>query len=210
MMDISRKLAYFIKHPLESCCRFLRYMRYKPRFMSYHINDIIRRPVISITPRYISLGRHVRIGPYARIQGIGRYNDRTFSPSIVLHDHVSIEQNVHITCANRIEIGAHTAIAAHVSITDILHPYDDISIPIELQDIRVKEVTIGRDCKIYNGAVILPGVHVGDHCVIGANSVVNTDIPDFCVAAGAPARIVRRYDAASGTWRRTDRQGDFI
>lgn len=209
-MNISRKAANILKHPLRNINKILCYIRYKPQFKNYHINDSIKRPATIITPRYISLGRNVRIGKFARIQGVGQYNSRHFTPMIVLNDNVSIEQNVHITCANRVSIGENTAVAANVTITDIDHPYEDINIPVELQDIKVKEVTIGNGCKIYNGAVILPGVHIGDHCVIGANSVVNSDLPSYCVAAGAPVRIVKRFDADSKTWRRTDRNGNFI
>ena len=50
------------------------------------------------------------------------------------------------------------------------------------------------------GAVIQPGVRVGRHCVIGANSVVLKDIPDFSVAVGVPARVIKRYDAPHDGW----------
>jgi acetyltransferase-like isoleucine patch superfamily enzyme len=50
---------------------------------------------------------------------------------------------------------------------------------------------------------VLPGVTIGKHCVIGANSVVTSDIPDFSVAVGVPARVIRRYDATAG-WIKVD------
>lgn len=152
------------------------------------------------TPSAISAGSHVYIGRNGRIEGIKRYNNDCFQPRIILHDRVSIEQNIHLTCAERIEIGANTAIAANVTITDINHPYADVSIPIERQDLEVKPVYIGEDCKIYNGSVILPGVHIGKHCVVGANSVVTHDVPDYCVVVGAPARIVKQYDFVINKW----------
>ena len=54
------------------------------------------------------------------------------------------------------------------------------------------------------------GASIGKHCVIGANSVVIHDIPDYCVAVGAPARIVKRYDFSAQQWRKTDQKGNFI
>lgn len=155
-----------------------------------------------LTPSCIFLGDGVYIGRNARIQGILRYNDRHFSPEIHIGDRVSIQQGIHLTCANRIVIGSNTAIAANVTITDIHHPYEDIHVPIEKQDIEVKEVVIGEDCKIYNNSVILPGVHIGRHVTIGANSVVTKDMPDYTVAVGAPARIIREFDFKSGVWER--------
>ena len=65
-------------------------------------------------------------------------------PSIVFKENVSVEQNLHLTCAKSIVIGANTAIAANVTITDIHHPYLDINTPIERQDILVNPVSIGK------------------------------------------------------------------
>ena len=54
----------------------------------------------------------------------------------------------------------------------------------------------------------MAGVKVGEHCVIGANSVVTKDIPDYCVAVGMPARIIKRYNFKTNTWERTDSNDD--
>lgn len=153
---------------------------------------------------------NARVLNNARIEGVKRYNNVCFTPEIIIEDGVSIQQNLHLTCANKIFIGKNTAIAANVTITDIHHPYTDINVPIERQDIEVKEVVIGEECKIYNGAVILPGVHIGKHVSIGANSVANKDIPDYCVVAGAPARIIKRFNFETNQWQKTDKLGNFI
>lgn len=155
-----------------------------------------------VTPQYIELDKRVYIGHHARVQGVESYNEQHFCPIIRIHEGVSIQQNLHLTCANRIEIGKNTAIAANVTITDIHHPYTDVNLPIELQNIEVKEVVIGEDCKIYNGAVILPGVHIGKHVTIGANSVVTHNIPDYSVAVGAPAKVIKQYDFDKKEWIR--------
>ena len=178
---------------------YLAYMQHKPVFRRYHITDIIKSPII-LTPDCISLGDHVYIGYHARIEGVKQYNGMSFCPQIEIGDNVSIEQNLHLTCANRISIGKNTAIAANVTITDIHHPYSDVNLPIERQDIKVKEVIIGEECKIYNNVVLLPGVHIGKHVTIGANSVVNKDIPDYSVVVGIPAKVVKRYDLNNRKW----------
>lgn len=153
-----------------------------------------------MTPKYISLGEHVYIGHYARIEGVDQYNDKHFTPDIRIEDGVSIIQSLYLTCANRIVIGKNTAIASNVTITDINHPYDDVYVSIEKQDIEVSEVIIGEDCKIYNNVVILPGVHIGKHVTIGANSVVSKDIPDYSVAAGTPAKVIKKFDFEKEKW----------
>ena len=179
--------------------RVLVYPNRRLRFGSYNINDYVES-VKHITMESVYLGGYVWIGNNAWIEGVKKYNDVCFSPKIILHRGVSIQQNGHITCAQKIEIGANTAIAANVTITDINHPYEDITLPIEQQNIEVNPVYIGEDCKIYNNAVILPGVHIGRHCVIGANSVVNCDIPDNSIAVGAPAKVVKRFDKSKQQW----------
>lgn len=150
--------------------------------------------------KYVFVGKDVYIGFNCRIEGVDKYRERIFTPRIILSDGVSIQQNVHITCASTIIVGNDTAIAANVTITDINHPYDDVSVAIEKQDIETKPVSIGADCKIYNNVVILPGVNIGKHCVIGANSVVTHDLPDYSVAVGAPAQVVKQYDFELKRW----------
>lgn len=193
----------------NSIIRYLYFPWRKFRYKSISLSCVINR-TNSITPEYVSCGKRVQIGFNARIQGIKQYNEVVFSPKIILEDNVSIQQNVHLTCANSVFIGKNTAIAANVTITDIHHPYTDITVPIEKQNIDVGFVHIGEDCKIYNNAVILPNVTIGKHVTIGANCVVNKDVPDYCVVVGIPAKIIKRYDFDTQTWRKTNSQGLFI
>jgi acetyltransferase-like isoleucine patch superfamily enzyme len=172
-------------------------------------NCIIFKPLI-ITPESIVIGDRVSIGSSARIEGVKQYQSEKFNPKIVLNDGVTIQQNIHLTCAESVEIGKNTAIAANVSITDIHHPYEDIHIPIEHQNIKTKPVFIGENCKIYNNSVILQGTVIGKHCTIGANSVVSGKFGDYCVIAGIPAKILKRYSFEKQAWLKTDAKGNFI
>ncbi|HYH04563.1 MAG TPA: acyltransferase [Bacillota bacterium] len=139
----------------------------------------------------------------ARIEGVKRYNEQEFEPKIVLEDRVSVQQNLHLTCANHILIRKNAAIAANVTITDIHHSYLDTTTPIEWQNIEVREVEIGEGSKIYNNAVILPGVCLGKNSVVAANSVVKSGVyPDYCVLAGNPARIIKQYNADTNRWEK--------
>jgi acetyltransferase-like isoleucine patch superfamily enzyme len=85
-----------------------------------------------------------------------------------------------------------------VYITDQNHGYERIDIPISMQTQPEKMVSIGDGSWIGAGSVILPGSEIGKHVAIGANSVVNGVIPDFSVAVGSPARVVKRYSQESG------------
>lgn len=187
----------------------IKYFYLKFKFKEIHRSSLITE-LSMITPRYIVVKEDVIIWHNCRIEGVEHYNDKWYTPTIILNKGVHIQQGVHITCADSIVIGENTCISAYTTITDINHPYDDINIPIEKQDLEVKRVNIGKDCKINNGAVILPGVNIGNHVCIGANTVVNRDIPDYSVVVGAPARIIKRFNSETQNWEKTDKDGKFL
>ena len=61
-------------------------------------------------------------------------------------------------------------------------------------------VKIGKNVWLAEGVIVMPGVTIGDGCVIGAHSVVNCNIPAACIAVGSPARVVKRYDYEKKRW----------
>ncbi|MOA56318.1 putative acetyltransferase [compost metagenome] len=67
---------------------------------------------------------------------------------------------------------------------------------------RVRPTRIGENCFLGIGVRIQAGTILGKGCVVGANSVVRGEFPDHCVIVGAPARVIKRYDPASGQWQR--------
>jgi acetyltransferase-like isoleucine patch superfamily enzyme len=123
-------------------------------------------------------------------------------PMIVIGEGSNIGRRCTISAANSIVIGHSVLIAPNVFIADTHHEYRDISIPIMHQGITTNEdqVAIGDETWIGINAVIMGNVRIGKHCVIGANSVVNRAIPDYCVAVGNPARVVKIYDAVGRQW----------
>lgn len=209
MNTLFSKIRFILFRPFYAFMHICIFLTRKTQFREYHWSNRVASMKM-IKPKYISLGECVCIGHNARIEGVDHWNDAKFEPLIAIGHHTTIQQDVHITCAKNVHIGSFTAIAARVTITDINHPYENITTPIDKQDIVVNAVSIGDQCKIYNGAVILPGVQIGRHCVIGANSVVNTNIPDYSVAVGIPAKIIKRYDFNRKEWRKTNKEGQFI
>lgn len=116
----------------------------------------------------------------------------------------------HIICTRRIDIGEKVLIADRVYISDNLHDYRDITCAVMDQPLRqTADVSIGSGSWIGENVCII-GCRIGAHCTIGANSVVTRDIPDHCVAAGAPAVPIRRYCPETASWRRTANDGSFI
>jgi acetyltransferase-like isoleucine patch superfamily enzyme len=106
----------------------------------------------------------------------------------------------HITCVRSVTIGDHVLTANNVHISDNSHAYEDVTRPILQQPVRFRRaVSIGSGSWIGENVCVL-GASIGRNCVIGANAVVTRDIPDFCVAVGIPAVVIRRFDAARGEW----------
>jgi acetyltransferase-like isoleucine patch superfamily enzyme len=97
-----------------------------------------------------------------------------------------------------IDIGNDVWTGHHVYITDQSHGYEDVSLPISLQSQPESAVVIGDGSWLGHGVVVLPGAKIGKHVAVGANSVVTGELPDFCVAVGAPARVIRQYTPESG------------
>ena len=188
----------------------MNYIINSPQYKVWHLRSSICKPIRVSGKKYMSIGNRVSILNNARLEAISEYAGVKYHPHLIINDGVTIQQNVHITCANRIEIGENTAIVANVTITDIIHPYTVDDKHLISQPLIVKPVTIGKYCGIYNNVVINAGVTIGDHVTIGANSVVTNDIPDYCIAVGAPAYIVKRYNFETKQWEKTDKEGNFL
>jgi acetyltransferase-like isoleucine patch superfamily enzyme len=157
-------------------------------------------------PQFIHIGDRVFIRDGARLEVQQTNPDRV--PTLSVGNGTGIEQNVHIVCHSRVEIGNEVSITGHCCIVDVTHPYDDFSDQRKVGD-RIKDedsfVVIGDGAFLGFGVVILPNVRIGRKCVIGALSVVSADVPDYSVAAGSPARVIKQYDPDTRRWVRMGR-----
>ena len=105
------------------------------------------------------------------------------------------------TANSKIEIGNDVLFASNVLITSENHGIDpETSIPYMNQELTGNEVSIGDGCWIGEKVIILPGVKIGKKCVIGAGSVVTKSVPDFSIAVGNPAKVIKRYDFSKKKW----------
>jgi acetyltransferase-like isoleucine patch superfamily enzyme len=99
-----------------------------------------------------------------------------------------------INCYLDIELGAATLVADWVYICDFDHVIADIHVPIKDQGIVKSPVRIGPDTWLGTKVSVLKGTRIGRGCVLGAHAVVRGDIPDYSIAVGAPARVVRNRE----------------
>jgi acetyltransferase-like isoleucine patch superfamily enzyme len=104
-----------------------------------------------------------------------------------------LNMGVMLASQELVEIGAHCMLANGCFVSDASHRFDDPHKPITWQGFESKGPTrIGDHCWLGANVVVTSGVSIGERCVIGANSVVTRDVEPFSIAAGAPARVLRR------------------
>ncbi|WP_318471298.1 CatB-related O-acetyltransferase [Photobacterium leiognathi] len=129
---------------------------------------------------------------------IGKCSVLNFSSNLDRYSKIGkycyIGKNVFITKTN---IGNYTSIANNVSIGQGEHNIDKISTSSlfykdAYKELTEKECTIGHDVWIGTGAIILRGVNIGNGAVIGANAVVTKNVPDYAVAVGVPAKVIKK------------------
>jgi len=105
---------------------------------------------------------------------------------------------VMVAAQDLVEIGRHCMLANHCFVSDAGHRFDDPNLPVPWQGFTSKGPTrIGDNVWCGAGVVVTSGVTIGERCVIGANSVVTSDIPAYSVAAGVPARVLRKIEYGS-------------
>jgi len=148
-------------------------------------------PIFLSGTRYMYLGKKVGFWQHARIEAIDEWEEQHFSPKLTIGDHVNIGQNCHITLAESIVIEKDVVCSARVTITDISHITDNVNIAVLNQGLMTKPVKICEGAFIGINSVILPGVTVGKHAIVGAGSIVTKDVPDYATVAGVPARVIR-------------------
>lgn len=144
----------------------------------------------------ISIGAGVFIGTNSWLQTLpyDSFND----VAIIIGDHVSIAGACVISAAYNVVIENDVLVAQNVYIADHSHRYNNIPIPVKNQGIeKVAPVLVKQGAWLSQNCVIGPGVTIGVGSVVGANSFVNQDVPDYCIAVGSPARIIKTFSLKS-------------
>lgn len=163
------------------------------RFGAFGRGSVICFPPATImNERYIRIGSGTVIGPDVSLSaGMVPGQRCVTDPVVRIGDRCLIGRGSGIVGHLEIDIGDDVWTGQFVYITDQNHGYDDPRIPISKQAQPERPVSIGDGSWLGHGTVVLPGARIGRHVVIGANSVVTGEIPDYSIAVGAPARVVR-------------------
>lgn len=187
--------------------RLLTQLYWRGRLRAIGGRSVIFKPLMITGAARISIGDRTWIRDFARLEVIHR-PEKGWSANLRIGNDVNIEQSVHIVCQGDLTIEDEVSITPFCAIVDTYHPHDppDMSPKIGARLPQERTfVTIGKGTFIGTHSVILPNVRIGRGCVIGAGSVVTKDLPDYSIAAGAPARVVSVFDPVSRTWNAVDR-----
>ncbi|SJN48295.1 Maltose O-acetyltransferase [Sphingobacterium faecium PCAi_F2.5] len=140
--------------------------------------------------------RQCSIGTRSVVESFSVLNNAVGDLHIGDHTRIGIGN----TIIGPVTIGHQVNIGQHVLISGLNHNYEDVHSCIAEQGVSVAPVTIADDVWIGGNVVILAGVRIGQHAVIGAGSVVTKDVPAYSVVVGNPARIIKQFDFKTNNW----------
>lgn len=165
--------------------------KFNPSLFGFELSSLesIPRTWFAVGLPFISLGILLK-----------RYEDKfksiKYNPELVIGNYVSMARNNHIGCMNKITIGNNVLIESNVLIENHSHgnTFDYSKPRNELPLVTNGEIVIGDNVWICDNAVILAGAHIGNNCVVAANSVVKKEFPDNCLIGGIPAKIIKKLN----------------
>ncbi|CDT27772.1 conserved hypothetical protein [Sphingobacterium sp. PM2-P1-29] len=140
--------------------------------------------------------RNCSIGYRSVVESFSVLNNAVGDLHIGDHSRIGIGN----TIIGPVNIGNQVNIGQHVLISGLNHQYEDVHRSIAEQGVSVAEVRIADDVWIGGNVVILSGIQIGEHAVIGAGSVVTKDVPAYSVVVGNPAKVVKVYDFNINCW----------
>ncbi|MCI9607841.1 MAG: acyltransferase [Muribaculaceae bacterium] len=183
---------------INVCSRLINYLYSTYISLKFgRLNIHFRRYVnLIIGCQAFSIGDNVSFGKGVTLSAWHKYNNEQFEPKTHIGNNCCFGDYLHLTCINSITIGNWVLTGRWVTITDNGHgTADEIADgepPIKRNLYSKGAVIIGNNVWIGDKATILPGVTIGNNCIIAANAVVTKDVPHNCVVAGNPAIIIKQ------------------
>ena len=176
----------------------------KKKFFCFGKDSIINRPCLQLSGLdKVSIGNGTTILQGCRLAVFGD-SDRK-RPSILVGDgcYIGFNNTILSSADGSVTIGNNVIFASNILVTNENHRIDpESTIPYMDQELSFSNVEIGDGCWIGEKVCILSGVTIGKKCVIGAGSVVTKSIPDYCIAVGNPAKVIKKYDFAKHQWEK--------
>lgn len=150
----------------------------------------------------LTIGKDSLVGKGSELLVYQNHFAQPLDGCLTIGSHVRMTARCRITCAGHITIGNDTLIAPDVFITDHNHGMDpELPGGYSPQKLTVRNVSIGEGVWLGQRVSVLPGAVIGDHSIIGANSVVTGEIPRYSMAVGSPARVIKKWDFDEKRWK---------
>ena len=186
-----KQIATFIWHPIVSIVLLLKGTRHFTILPQLTINCF----------HNITIGNHFYLGRNSRFLLISEYKGCSYEPGISIGNNVSIGNRFSALSAAPITIGDNALLASDILITSENHGMDPEQYEsYSMNPLIAQPVTIGAGCWIGEKVIILPGVSLGDKCIVAAGSVVNKSFPPYTLIAGVPAKAIKTYSKEKHEW----------
>lgn len=202
-MDLT-KIKNKIKYPptWKRRIHHLMFCNARPRlWVKWFLNPLVfhhgkkavirRQTVMNVSPiNQFRLGTHSTIEEYTIVDnGVG---------DVLIGDYTRI--GLRSTIIGPVQIGNHVILAQNITISGLNHHYENPQLPIHQQGVATAAIRIEDNSWIGANSVITAGVQIGKHVVVGAGSVVTKNIPDYSIAVGNPAKVIKKYDFSLKKW----------
>lgn len=161
----------------------------------------IRRPIYIRGRKLICGCNGLTTGRFCRFDLAGK------RPTLYVGDNCAMGDMTHIVAHEKVEIGSNVLMASKCFISDTSHgaysgdDQDSPEIAPDQRKLVTKPVKIGDNVWIGENAVILAGANIGNGCIIGANSIISSDVPDNCIVVGTGV-IIKRFSKEENKWIR--------
>lgn len=153
-------------------------------------------------PQYIKIGFNSSIGRNAWLACYDKFQDQQFTPTLTIGNNVRIGNYACITVVDHVSIGDGSLFSDYVYISDHSHDLNPLDKePLAAHPlVKGGSVVVGRNTFIGMRVALLPGVSIGDFCVVGAGSVVTHSYPSYSMIAGSPARLIKKFSLERNEW----------
>ena len=180
---LKKFLDWVIMNQVETRPRwFIRLLA--PLYQHRGKHSVIHRSARMDTPPY----RKFSLGDYSVVESYACINNAV--GDVIIGDHTRV--GLHNTIIGPVKIGNNVNLAQGITVTALNHNFSDSNKRIDEQGVSTNPVTIEDDVWIGANAVVLPGVKIGNHCVVAAGAVVTKDVPPHSLVAGVPAKVIKQ------------------